>query len=418
MGYRFSILYLTINENITSQDEGVSKKLISKIKAIRKLCSNCILLNASLNLSHDEFKLIEKNEDFVNIEIGVKNANRGYLNKIKSDHLFYQKLGNYIIDNNILSDRIIFRYPFATGGLKLFAKRFYKKIVFEHNTKEIEELKLNISNKHFAKFSLIPSCFFYWYQEKIYPLFAERYLAPKIMNYAYAGSCVTTEIAEYEKKRNPGYKTFVSSNFYNFSNVPIATSVYNGTEMLSLGMIVSTTASWYGLDRLLKSYAPYQKKHKLIVAGINESDEKVKKLIIDNKISENICFLGKINKNELESFYNSVHVCFGSLGLYNLNLNYASTLKVKESLAFGVPVVVGYKEEDFMTHKEFSPYYFQLPNDDSNIDFDSIQQFVFKFYSDKENKIKLRQLALKYMDVDVKMNALVENIKPIEIILN
>jgi glycosyltransferase involved in cell wall biosynthesis len=413
MLYSFSILYLTTNENISSGDEGVSKKLISKIKAIQKICPNSILLNANLNLSHNEFKLIEKNNYYINVEIGVKEANVGYLNKIKSDNLFYKKLGDYIQANTIPCDRIIFRYPFATSGLNYFTKKFNKKIVFEHNSKELEELCFNIENKRYAPFSIIPSRFFYWYQEKKYPIYAEKNLFREITAHACAGSCVTTEIAEYEKQRNPDYKTFVSSNFYDFSNIPLATSHYNGTEILSLGMIVTTMAPWYGLDRLLRSFAPFQKKYKLVIAGVSDTDQKIKKLITEYKISENICFLGKINKNQLVSFYNSVHVCFGSLGLYNLNLNYASTLKVKESLAFGIPVVVGYKEEDFTSYKDFLPFYVQLSNDDSLIDFDSIEKFVSKFYSDKENKIKLRQLALKYMDVDVKMKALVENIKPI-----
>src|SRR5690606_37863723 len=115
------------------------------------------------------------------------------------------------IKHNLHFDRIIFRYPNASEGLRNFSKAFYKKIVFEHNTKELEELRLQISAKNYVKFSLRPSQFFYWYQEKRYPLYAEKCISKKIMKNAFAGACVTTEIASYEKARFAGYRTFVSS---------------------------------------------------------------------------------------------------------------------------------------------------------------------------------------------------------------
>ncbi|MEI8137682.1 MAG: glycosyltransferase [Bacteroidota bacterium] len=414
MEFSFSILYITINENISSQNEGVSKKLLTKINAIQKFCPLCVLLNAKISLTHNEVKVLEKNDHFANVEIGVKEANTGYLNKINSDKCFYKKLAEFIENNGLTSDRIIFRYPYATEGLNLFVKRFDNKIVFEHNSKEIEEQNLNIAGKKYAAFSLIPSRLFYWYQEKKYPIFAERYLSRSILKHAYAGACVTTEIANYERQRTPGYKTFVSSNFYDFSKVQLSNSVYDGKGLLSLGMIVSTTAAWYGLERLLRSFEPFQKAFKLVIAGIDQNDEQIKKIVKEYNITENLTLLGKINKDQLDLFYNSFHVCFGSLALYTLDLNYASTLKVKESLAFGIPVVVGYNEEDFIENKAFSPYYLQIPNNNSKINFEDVKTFAIKFYAQPENKIKLRELALRYMDVDVKMRTLLENIKPVK----
>lgn len=405
-----SILYLTLNEDLNSQESGVSRKLLSKVTAIKNLVSKCILLNANTSVLHNEIKLIEKNDLFVNIEIGVKKANIGYLNKIKCDKLFYTKLANFIKDNEFDFERIIFRYPYASLGLQLFANLFHKKIVFEHNTKEIEELNTEIGRKNYAPFSVRPSQFFFWLQEKKYPIYCERFVSKHIFAAAHSGSCVTTEIAKYEQKRNSTYKTFVSSNFYDVNSVALSENTYKKGDLLVFGMIVTTTASWYGLDRLLKSFSRVQDKYKLIIAGIDENDRAFKKMIEENKIKKNLTCLGKINKEQLTNFYNSVHACFGSLGLYTINLKDASTLKVKESVSFGVPVIVGYNEEDFIYNKEFEPYYLQLKNDSSIINFDSIQDFVYRFYSDPQHKKALRNLALKYMDVNVKINLLLKKI--------
>jgi glycosyltransferase involved in cell wall biosynthesis len=412
MSYSVNILYLTVNENITSEKEGVAKKLLAKVAAIQSISSSCRLLNAIINYGHNDTVTLTSTGTFINIEIGVKQANEGLLKKIKSDVLFYEKLAAYIEQNQISFDRIIFRYPFVTKGLKHFCERFDKKVVFEHNSKEIEEQRLVVNNKQYGKFGIFPSQFFYWYQEKVYPLYAEKYLFKATTDHAFAGSCVTREIAGYEKKRNPAYRTFVSSNFYDVSAASISSSHYEEDIPLALGMIITTTAPWYGLERLLRSFSKVQEDYRLIVAGIAADNDYVQKLLQKYRIIRHVRFLGKLSKEELPAFYNSVHVCFGSLGLHTIHLNYASTLKVKESVSFGIPVILGYYEEDFVGNPEFEPYFLQLTNDDSVIDFSVITQFAKRFYSDPQNKQRLRQLAFKYLDVRVKMDLLVQHIAP------
>jgi hypothetical protein len=412
MTHDFTILYLSINEQLSSKENGVSKKLISKVEALGKYCSGCILLNAIYTTHHTDVKILEKGNLFSEIEIGVKEANTGYLNKINCDKLFYKKLGDYIKEQNISCNRIIFRYPLASLGLLAFTKKNPGKIVFEHNTKEIEELQGSLSTKKHAPFSLRPSGFFYWLQEMVYPVYCEKRIAKKIFGYAYAGACVTSEIARYEQKRNPAYRTFVSSNFYTVSEASLSTSHYKEGDILTLGIITSTTAPWYGLDRLLKSFAIYQDNYKLIIAGIEKDNTYITGLLKKYKITKNVDLLGKINQSDLLFFYNSVQVCFGSLALYTINLNYASTLKVKESVAFGIPVVIGYYEEDFVSHEEFKPYYLQVENADLPIDFESIKSLALRFYAEQGSKTSLKNLALQYMNVDVKMKKLVDNIKP------
>ena len=412
MADTFNILYLTVNENITSEENGVSKKLAVKIEAIQRICTGSILLNANLSTEHQEIKLLFKNSTFISIEIGVKLLSKHYLNKIRQDKFFYNKLAVFIETSGLLKDRIIFRYPFASLGLLLFASKFKNKIVFEHNTKEVEELKMEINSKCYANFSLRPSRLFFWYEEKVHPIYCEKVISKRIFRLAHSGACVTSEIAKYESQRSKQYKTFVSSNFYNVSSARLSGSSYarNG-ELLTLGIIVTTTAAWYGLDRLFESFVNVKDKYKIIIAGIDRNESKMHDLLKKNDIQKNVEFLGKIGKEELISFYNRVHVCLGSLGLYKINLNYASTLKVKESVSFGIPVVTAYNEEDFVNNKAFEQFYLKIPNDESLLDFSRIEEFVFAFYAKPENKNALRSLAFKYLDTDVKIKALISQIK-------
>lgn len=407
------MLYLTVNERIGSDENGVSRKLVSKIQALQKYCKECFLLNAIISREHNEVRILNTNKYYTEIEIGVQKVNSGYFNKVKCDKLFYKSLAAYIQEQKILFDRIIFRYPLATTGLLYFTKNFKNKIVFEHNTKEIEELKGYISSKAYAEFNIRPSKFFFWYTEKMMPLLHEKWVAPKIFKNAHSGACVTTEIAVYEKRRAPYYKTFVSSNFYNVSDTRLSNPIdlKAGSELV-FGIIITSTAPWYGLKRLVQSFSVKRNTpYKLIIAGIEKDNAYLNGLLKDYGVEGNIILLGKIGYTELALFYNSIHVCFGSLGLYNINLHYASTLKVKEAISYGKPVVIGYNEEDFYSNEEFAPYYYQVSNDDTLIDFDKLRIFAEGFYSDPENPAKLRNLAMRYMDVDVKMQALLKKIK-------
>ncbi len=389
----------------------MSKKLFSKVEALKMKTTSTIYINAIENQSHDELRIVSQAAGFYNIEIGLKSSQYGYFQKRKSSLKFYSSLITFIEDQQFLFNRIIFRYPFASEGLAKFSKFFYKQIVFEHNTKETEELNLMLAQKKFARFSLYPSAFFYWFEEKIWPFYLEHFISKRVLRNAYAGACVTTEIAKYEKKRLPAYRTFVSSNFYEVGKVDISPIQYDANlQILSLGMIVSTPAVWYGLDRLLASFALCQSHFRLVLAGLDANTPYLLDLIQHYKIEKNLVLLGKLSSNELHHFYHQVHICFGSLGLYKINLRAASTLKVKESVAYGIPVVLAYQEEDFFSNSEFSPYYLEIENNSALIDFEAIKRFAVNFYANPCNKLELREKALKYLDVNVKMEKLLTHI--------
>jgi hypothetical protein len=397
------LVYLTVNENVDANSGGVSNKLISKVSAIQNKVDFCKFINAIPSGESDDLKETIVSDLIIQLEVGTNTQG-------DRDVLFYQRITEYLQKKNWDIDRIIIRYPFASQGLFEFSRKFMKKIVFEHNTKETEEIKMSIGRKRYAPFSIRPSEFRFWYKEKKLPLINERTIAPKIFDNAFAGACVTTEIAQFEKHRNPNYRTFVSSNFYNVKASQLIPRSYSGNERLSVGMIVTTMSSWYGLDRLLNSFAKFQNTFQLVIAGIETNNVILRDMIARYGIERNLIVMGKLPKDKLYDFYSKVHICLGSLGLHTIKLNYASTLKVKESISFGIPVAVGYHEEDFHSNVEFKPFYIQLSNDESPIDFEQLREFAVKFYSDHSSQKRLRDLALKYIDVEVKVEQLIKNI--------
>lgn len=402
------ILYLTIGE-ILSASSGVANKLLTKVRALRGEVDECSYLNATLSVQHDELRRRSIEKGIHELEIGVKRKTTGYLNFIRWDVEFYRVLAEVIAEEYQV-DKIIFRYPLAGYGLQRFTKRFRNKIVFEHNAIEIEEVKL-LLKKRKVDFSLRPSLFLYWFQEMKWPAVSEKLLAPVALRNAHSGACVTSEIADYQRRRARGYRTFVSSNFYKISDVELVPVEWDArNEKLCMGFIVNTLAPWYGIDRLFRSFAPVQEKYKLILAGIDPNNAQLQEMVEKYKLGPHFICVGRLDQKDLPEFYKQIHLSFGSLAVYRSGVNFASTLKVKESMAYGRPVILGYNEEDLYNNPAFSGYYLQLPNDDSTIDFGAVETFARKFYSVPGNPARLRELAKKTVDVGVKVKALVNHI--------
>ena len=140
-------------------------------------------------------------------------------------------------------DLILFRYPLANKFLLRFVKKYPEKIVFEHNTKELDELKINISQNKLSA---------YMYE-------SEKKYAPEIWKLSRGIVGVTKEICQYEVKRSKNHiKNFtVISNGIDFSsgaqNIPLH---YNG-ENLNLLFLCGSPSVWHGEDRLINGIRNY-----------------------------------------------------------------------------------------------------------------------------------------------------------------
>ena len=69
-----------------------------------------------------------------------------------------------------------------------------------------------------------------------------------------------------------------------------------------------------------------------------------------------------------------------SMGRNRTNVFYNSTLKGKEYLAKGLPIISGVKTE--LDHMDF-PYYLRVPADDTPLDFARVIQFYHEIYDRK-----------------------------------
>jgi len=90
---------------------------------------------------------------------------------------------------------------------------------------------------------------------------------------------------------------------------------------------------------------------------------------------QNIRAPGKLSRKEYEPLVAACTAGIGTLALHRKAMNEACALKVREYLAFGLPVILGYNDVDIPNG---APYALQLPNSEDNVsgNIEKISAFV------------------------------------------
>lgn len=394
------ILYLYIGGS--TKHSSIQNKIISKIATLNKINCKTTGVFFSTNVKNNT-KLNEN----INI-IKVKKASRYLFPRFQQLNFIYSAINKYLSENINQFDITYFRYPLANKYLYRLVKKYPNKICFEHNSKEVEEIKISQYN---FKLTLKPSHFLPYIQDYYLLLRNEITYASKVFKHSLFGICVTNEIAEYEKNRSTNhlYKTFTISNGINTNNINIKTSIqYNKNLNLIFFRGAATKAQWYGIDRLFCGLSNYKGNisiHLFIVGNVFDGD---KKFVNELNISKYVTFTGALYGDKLNSIVNNCHIGIASLGLHRINLIEGATLKAKEYIARGLPIILAYKDIDISDNSLFSPYILQIKSDETPIAIQAIINFAEKIYKKPNIEQKIRQLAEKHLDTKIKMKSLVK----------
>jgi glycosyltransferase involved in cell wall biosynthesis len=265
-------------------------------------------------------------------------------------------------------------------------KRFRDcKLVVEHQTMEVDELKLN--HQHLE----------IWFE----------YLFGKLMRkQSDAIICVTNEITNYQLKHSGTmYKPHLTlGNGFEVNSVSTKEALPPQNMELHL-LCVAMVNRWHGLDRLLQGLAAYDGTPKVIlhIAGDGPELPQLHKLTNELGIGDRVIFHGFTTGKALDDLFDQCHVAVGSLGIHRIGLKEASILKAREYCARGIPFIYGIADPDFPA--DF-PYILHLPADESPINIDSVLAFAQEVCADPDHPQKMRRYAEEHLDWSVKMRRL------------
>jgi len=113
-------------------------------------------------------------------------------------------------------------------------------------------------------------------------------------------------------------------------------------------------------------------------------------------VPPNVFGHGRLTRNEYEPLLLQADAALGTLALHRQGVQEACPLKVREYLAYGLPVIIGYRDTDFL---QGAPFILELPNTEDNVEnnIELIENFVSRW---KGRRVEREAVA--HLDVKIK----------------
>jgi glycosyltransferase involved in cell wall biosynthesis len=268
---------------------------------------------------------------------------------------------------------------FRFGLYYPFLKTIFKKVptVTEVNTNDLQEFK-----------------YFSHHKSNYYYHLATRH---HILNNVRGIIAVTNELKSIYCRYND--RIITSSNGLKLSDFPVDPAPSKINEGIKLVFIGLPDCEWHGIERIaeLADLFPRWEFH---IIGYSRHHVK-------RPIPSNFILHGLLDKRDYMEIMADCAVAIGPMALYKNRMNEACPLKVREYLAFGLPVIIAYDDTDFPENPDFL---FKLPN--SSVRLDGYKEQISGFV-EKWGKARVPRDRLSSIDIFEKNAKLFEFFKNI-----
>lgn len=139
--------------------------------------------------------------------------------------------------------------------------------------------------------------------------------------------------------------------------------------------------NWHGYDRFIKSIKEYKGDIKItftIISQDTEENIKIKKLVKEYKLENQVIFKDRCTFDELDELIDDYHIAIGGLAYHRRGAKYDTSIKNKEYCAWGIPFVCACIDKSF---PDDFKYLYKVPADESIIDISSIIEWYKNVYN-------------------------------------
>lgn len=155
---------------------------------------------------------------------------------------------------------------------------------------------------------------------------------------------------------------------------------------------VSSISFWHGIDRFILALKKYKGNnvHFHIVGGENDITLSLKKMVQEYNLNKKVTFHGHKSGEDLQKIYSMSHIGVGSLGRHRSNVYYLNSLKNREYIAKGLPIIYSEIDDDL----DSTNFVFKVSSDEKEIDL----QEVVRWYADTNfSKKKIHDFSNKFL---------------------
>lgn len=169
-----------------------------------------------------------------------------------------------------------------------------------------------------------------------------------------------------------------------------------------------------GFERIIRGIAKYIKGNNSVnvifdIVGDGPTINEYKKIVIDNNLEKNVVFHGKKFGEALERIYKGAHVGINSIAIHRQGLVCESTLKTREYVAYGLPIVSS-SFVDALDDIGNNEFIYSVDADESDIDINLIVEFylnLVKKYNKNLNSA-IRNNGINASDIKITLKPIVD----------
>jgi glycosyltransferase involved in cell wall biosynthesis len=166
---------------------------------------------------------------------------------------------------------------------------------------------------------------------------------------------------------------------------------------------VATELEYHAYDRLIRSLAAYRQangERKMVVHLVGKLLKRTVKMIEDMGLQDAVIVHGRLYGEALYELYRQCNMGVGPLGQHRIGGKKDTGLKTKEYFGLGLPYFYSGQEADL---PEGYPYAYNVPADESDLDFDAIWEFYGTYRDRPDTAQKMRAFARKTYSWDAIM---------------
>lgn len=144
---------------------------------------------------------------------------------------------------------------------------------------------------------------------------------------------------------------------------------------------------WHGVDKILR-LAQLFPRWQFDIVGIPPGRFQ--------EVPLNVHIYGPLGRQAYEPLLAQADIAIGTLALHRKKVNEACPLKVREYLAYGLPIIIGYKDTDF---PHGAPFILELPNAEDNVE--NGVGVIAEFVSEWKGR-RVQREAISHLDLSSK----------------